>query len=233
MQVKLHRDGQAKFIEKPFAFILDQPQGSIIAGYTKTGLRGDPERDIPLSLSFTGKDFGVAYMEQVHGSNIKSIDKPGSYECDGLFTGRGGIALVVKTADCMPILMYSKKEGMIGAIHMEWRSAKEGILDNIGYDLSSFSCIAGVGMRKCCYEVGEEFRDYDGVGLFLEQRPGSYYFDPVAFIREKLTRRGLCGDNFFDIGICSVCSGQGFFSHRRDGTSGRTLSFIAKHRETL
>ena len=224
------RKGQASLIEKADSYIWDTgPQSAFLAGYTKSHLNGDVAPDMKKALFFTRRDFGVGWMNQDHGPDVKLIDKPGRYECDGLFSRREGLLLVVRTADCMPLILYSQDEGAAGVIHMGWRSAHKGILDNIGFDLSSFICVAGVGLRKCCYEVGEEFLKFDGMKYFVEKREGSYYFDSIGFARSRLSARGLDEDNFFDQGECSYCSARGFHSFRRTKARGRTLSFVMKY----
>ena len=216
-------------IEKEYVNILDIFHSKkIITGFTKPILEGDPSRDIDTALLFTGKRFAVAYMKQVHGAAIAIVDGPGVSICDGIFTSAEGLALVVKTADCMPLVFYSEKDGVIGVVHMGWRSAKEGILDNIPYDLDSFKVAVGVGMRTCCYEVGIEFSRYDTIKPHLVSRDGRHYFNPVSFAKSILVSNGLKERNFFDIGICSYCSEKGFFSHRKSATPNRTLTFIAQ-----
>ena len=184
--------------------------------------------DTPKALSSIETAFGISYMKQVHGADIKFIDKPGEYACDGIFTACDNMALVVKTADCMPILFHSEKEGLSGALHMGWRSAKDGILDNIAFDLSSFTVVAGVGMRRCCYRVGEEFLGHVRLKPFVNKKGDSYYFDPAGFLRHSLIRKGMKEENFIDHNTCSHCSEGGFFSHRKTATKNRTLSFVIK-----
>jgi hypothetical protein len=170
----------------------------------------------------------ISFMNQIHSGIVNRIDEPGVYEGDGLFTDREDNLLVVRTADCLPLIFESKKLNIIGVVHMGWRSAKEGVLENIPYELSSFRVCAGVGLRSCCFEVGEEFYSYGLKLSSLSRKEGKVYFDPLLFARAVLTHKGLKENNFLDIGICSFCSKEDFFSYRKDKTSSRTLSFIMK-----
>lgn len=219
-----------RYIEREHAYILDtKSRFPIIAGFTKPTITGKrPAYDIPKALLFTKKDIAVGYMNQLHGPQVRFIEKPGLYDCDGLFTKTGKIALAVKTADCMPLIFYSKEEDVIGVVHMGWRSAREGILDNIDFNLSSFWCVAGVGLRECCYMVGEEFSSYETLAPFLKRKTLSYYFDPIGFARKKMAEKGLKEQNFFDLKICPHCSGLAFPSNRKIKNPDRTLSFILK-----
>lgn len=221
-----------RLIEKEHAYFLEcKDTGAAVIGFSKPTLGGDPVLDMPMALAAGTEDIPVSYMKQVHGADIKTVDAPGQYVCDGIFTKREGLALVVKTADCMPILFYSRAEGVAGVVHMGWRSAKDGILDNIGRDLSTFTVIAGVGMRKCCYEVGEEFLSYPGFSEFIAKRGDSNYFDPISFLISRLSKYGMTKKNFIDHDACSYCSKGGFFSHRKTATKNRTLSFVMKNRK--
>ncbi len=204
---------------------LDAASG-VIGGFTKSGLPGEAAPDMRTALAPAGFDARVACMQQVHGSHVKIVSEPGIYAVsDGLFTAARNLAVVVRTADCLPLIFYSERLKMTGVVHMGWRSASAGILRKTGIDLSSFLCIAGVGMRACCYEVGEEFLDKQLLADFLSRKEGKLYLDPVAFARAQLVGEGMRENNFIDLGICSRCSDKGFHSHRRTGTAHRTLSF--------
>lgn len=201
---------------------------SVIAGFTSPALKGDVPSEMPQVLASLGKRSKLAYMKQVHGPDVKLIGQPGIYECDGLFTKESDLALVVRTADCLPLIFYSEKTRAVGVVHMGWRSAAAGILEYIPFDLSSFICAAGVGLRSCCYRVGDDFLENPRMKAFVTRRENNYYFDPIDFARRSLIRNGLSESNFFDAGDCSFCSGETFHSHRRTGTADRTLSFIVK-----
>ena len=199
---------------------------NITSGFTSPAFKGDVESDMPDVLSSVGRKAGLAHMKQVHGAEVKTISSPGLYVCDGIFTSSPDTALVVRTADCLPLVLYSDKENIAGVVHMGWRSAVTGILDNIGYDLSSFSCIAGIGLRPCCYRVGEEFLENERTKAFVVRRNKWCYFNAVEFARKNLMDKGLSDTRFFDAGVCSYCSDENFHSHRRTGSLDRTLSFI-------
>lgn len=219
-----------KLAERDYCYLYEDvfPDG-IIAGFTKPQLEGRlPDRDAPKALSFLGSVFDVSYMKQVHGSKVHTVNFGGMYVGDGLVTEEKRLVLAVKTADCMPVTLYSRDQGVLAAVHMGWRSAKEGILANVGEDLSSFTAVVGPALRKCCYEVGEEFLDFDNMSPFLGRKGEELYFDPVSFAKEELLKRGLKEGNFFDTRICSYCSFMELHSHRRTGRNSRTVSFIVK-----
>jgi copper oxidase (laccase) domain-containing protein len=217
-----------KLVEKEFCYIFDDFFGpSVIAGFTKDTLKGMVPRDIKKTLSFLEEEYKLAYLKQIHSSRINFIKKDGESEGDGLFSKDNNLVMIVRTADCLPLFFASQEEQIFGVMHMGWKPAQQGILENIGFNLASFKVAAGVGLRKCCYRVGEEFLEFSSFRPFLEKRQSGFYFDPIDFAREYLWRKGLPRENFFDTGICPLCS-SGFFSYRKDKTQNRTLSFIVK-----
>jgi len=198
----------------------------VVAGFTKATLKGNLSQDLKQALADLGKDFKFAHLKQIHSTRIHSVKQEGIYEGDGLFSTQQNFALVVRTADCLPLFFHSKKLATIGVIHMGWQGALGGILNNIEFNLSSFKVVIGVGLRKCCYALGKEFLKQQNILPFLERKQNSLYFDSVAFARAALAKNGIKEENIFDICICSFCSKQNFFSYRRDKTVNRTLSFI-------
>jgi YfiH family protein len=218
-----------RLVEKEHCYIIDDFfSPKIISGFTKNSLPGEPAEDIKEALSYLNGDFKIAYLKQIHSSKIHFIKNEGIYTGDGLFTKEDSLALTVRTADCLPIFFQSQSFGVIGIIHMGWRGAKEGILGNVPYQLSSFRIVLGVGLRKCCYEVGEEFLNYHNLADFIEKKENRLYFDSAGFAKEALKKKGLKEENFFDLGLCNLCSKENFFSHRRNKTSLRNISFILK-----
>jgi len=212
-----------------FYSIVDLFPANIIAGFTKPKLDGlDVKKDMQGVLSSLGINLDIAYMNQIHTDQVHVVDGPGVYEGDAIFGSKKNIALVVKTADCLPILFYDKNTENIGAIHLSWKSAKEGLMDNIPFDCSDALIFAGPGMRQCCFEMGD-FLKYSRLGLFVERGSDKkLYYDPIAFAKTEFAKKGLKGESFIDSNTCNVCDSRNFFSYRKDKTSKRILSFIIK-----
>ncbi len=217
-KIKLQETENCFFIKNIFPH-------KIVAGFTKTSLLGRLPSDFYKLISYIGKDVKFSYMNQKHSNQIAIIKKAGAYDSDGLFTEQKKHFLIVKTADCLP-LFFAKKNSWVGVIHLGWRSAKKGILTKISFNLADFKVVAGVGLRSCCYQVGEEFRECKDLSSYLKVTPKGIFFNPVKFAKEQLVLKGLDKDNFFDLGLCSHCLQGSFFSYRRDKATQRNLSFI-------
>ena len=200
----------------------------VLAGFTKNNIPGNLPQDI-VKISSFNKSVRLAYLNQTHSDRVNVIKSPGVYDGDALFTDLDNCVLAIKTADCLPLFFLSTQLGVIGILHMGWRPAEKGILENIPYDLSSFIVISGVGLRFCCYQVGKEFLDYVRLLKYVKDYNNKFYFDPVEFAKDELLKLGLKEKNFFDLDICSLCNFSDFFSYRRNKTSLRTISFIVKN----
>lgn len=105
-------------------------------------------------------------MQQVHGNNVVVVDRNYSDltpNCDGLITSDPEVALVVQTADCMPISIVESGNKTIGLIHVGWRGLKNGIIKNAVNLMKSKKLkisrsrhfVVKIGPHICqkCYEV--------------------------------------------------------------------------------
>jgi len=218
-----------RLLEQKYCFLVsDIFFSDTLIGFTRPSLRGRLPEDLYQALSFLGIQPQLSYMHQLHSALVQIVDKPGIYEADSLFCSQSNHVLAVKTADCLPLLFYSPAKAIIGIVHMGWRSAQAGILEHIGFDLSSFAVIAGIGLRQCCYEVGEEFLEYQRLKPFLKRKTQKLFFDPIGFAKVTLMSHGLPEDNFFDLGLCNFCMERKFFSYRKSHTENRTISFVLR-----
>jgi len=176
-----------------------------------------------------GADPETATMAwQIHGSRVfeadgRGIVTPGTdfEQGDGLWTERPGGALGLLTADCFPVVL-ARREGAprLVVLHVGWRGLVEGILENGVAAVAGPALAAiGPGIGPCCYEVGEEvaapFRRAFGLGLVREGK-----LDLWSAAERSLRAAGCVRVDRVD--LCTACTPERFFSHRRDeGLTGR------------
>ena len=193
----------------------------------------------------------VVIPNQVHGKNVVVITKErGSddsaphglvlSEVDGLTTKEKGLLLMIKVADCIPVLLYDPASPAISLIHAGWRGTANGIIaQGVGAMKSSFGTKAktikagiGPGIGGCCYEVKEDVRK-----AFLKQKLDNSVWkigeDKKIFLDLKkaiflaLIKCGLNKDNIEVASECTFCNPELFFSHRRDkGQTGRMAAVM-------
>ena len=180
----------------------------------------------------------LARLQQVHGGKVVKIDAKTALSdeisgADGAVTDVKEIALSVRTADCLPILLYDPENNAIGIAHAGWKSTKEKIAKNIieamkrNYKSAPSRILTGLGpaLRQCCYEVNSEFLMHfpDSVVKMAHK----HYFDLVGENAEQLIAAGISAKNIFDCGICTACRNNEFFSFRKEkDKAGRMLSVI-------
>ena len=163
---------------------------------------------------------------QVHGNAVRrAVDAPSArrpvQEEDGQATGLEDAPALVLTADCLPVALVAA--GAVAALHGGWRGLAAGILEEGVTALRDSGAtgpiVAALGpsARACCYEVGE-----DVLARFQEPgaRSGKRNLDLAAIARARLHGSGV--EEIHDVGLCTICSPELFFSHRRDaGRTGR------------
>lgn len=180
----------------------------------------------------------VFTVRQVHGNRVlaisaRNIPQSGPWpEADGLVTKTPGIALTIRTADCLPVFIFDPKQKCIGLVHAGWRGASQHIVknclkamqDNWGCHAADLLVAFGPAIRSCCYEVGEEFLD-----IFpheVTKKKGVFHLDLPLVNKKQLLESGVAGSKIFDSLKCTVCNDR-FFSYRREGQSaGRHLSLL-------
>jgi polyphenol oxidase len=186
----------------------------------------------------------VARLIQVHGKLVRHIDHGHDgkrRDGDGMVTVTPGIALGIFTADCVPILMVDVERRIAGALHAGWRGtlasiAGEGVraMVALGARPTAIRAALGPSIGLCCFEVdaslAEEFagqvpgaRNHMRVG-----QPGKAYLDLRAIIHDQLEREGLEPHSIANIGPCTRCANDLYFSRRGTGgaASGLQMSFI-------
>lgn len=164
----------------------------------------------------------VVQGRQVHGSRVEQrAPADGALsDADGQATAERDLALLVLTADCLPVAVIGERA--VAMLHAGWRGLADGILEEgvealreLGDDGELHAAI-GPGAGGCCYEVGPEVHAALGHSAEAPAR-----IDLKAIARERLTAAGV--SEVHDVGICTICSDPSlFFSHRRDrGMTGR------------
>jgi YfiH family protein len=174
-----------------------------------------PEGDF---LTFNQQvDLPFYRVQQVHGTKIIHFDEE-TRSADGLIALKE--TLGIYTADCLPVLLIGKTGHAL--IHAGWRGLKEGILQQKKLlSLKAYHAFIGPHIKKCCYQVGEEFLE-KFPPEFFERKAKKLYFslEEVAFYHLKhfLKIRTI------ELGtLCTHCQSE-LHSYRRNQTSKRNLN---------
>jgi YfiH family protein len=185
--------------------------------------------------------FQVATLEQIHSNNVFIVKSPGIQgKGDAMITNVPGIVLAVKTADCVPVLVYDEHKRIAGAIHSGWRGIYNGVVERffeicakeLGSSPGEIKTAIGPCIELKCYEVKD-----DVVKLFQEKF--SWWNKVIVFHNKKrflnlrlavqiqLIESGIDIKNIEHIDLCTYCRHDLFYSFRRDGNkTGRMFSYI-------
>jgi YfiH family protein len=181
---------------------------------------------------------GATMAWQRHGANVARADArgivmPGTVydHCDGLWSDEPGCAMLLLTADCMPIALARANGGVpaVAIMHAGWRGLLAGIVGNGVRALASRHLAAAIGpsIGPCCYEVGEEvaapFREAFGDDVVRD-----WHLDLWTSAERALRAAGV--DRVDRADLCTSCHADRFFSHRRDhGRTGRqgVIAYVA------
>jgi len=182
-------------------------------------------------------------VEQVHQARILVPgDDPqgtGGAGCDGLATAERGLALAVRTADCVPLLLADREGRAAAALHAGWRGTLEGIAaagvrlleSRFGVPPGCVLAALGPAIGACCFEVGvdvaQRFAGRFGQGVVLRDRGPRPHVDLLEANRRVLQEQGVSPEAIEALHRCTVCRDDLFPSFRREGESaGRLWSFV-------
>lgn len=182
-----------------------------------------------------GIDGEPVWLEQVHGTTVV-VARPGAAppRADGAVTREPGTVCAVLTADCLPVLLASRRGVEVAAVHAGWRGLAGGVLAAglaaMHTPPGELSAWIGPAIAEPAFEVGGEVReqflarDAANAPFFRANARGRWQADLAGIARRELESAGV---RVFAAGACSFADADRFFSYRRDGECGRMASFIS------
>lgn len=199
---------------------------NVVAGTTT---RHGGEADLPATPQ---------YLTQVHGKQVvqlgSSVLTGAEPEADAVFGNRPGDLCVVRTADCLPILLCAADGSEIAAVHAGWRGLAAGVIDATLHCLTTKppKLLAWIGpaITQSAFEVGGEVRDafaaegFDTEDRFTANPNGRWQADLFGLAADRLQKLGVSG--IYGERVCTFENPDRFYSYRRDCQTGRLLSFV-------
>lgn len=178
----------------------------------------------------------VTWMTQTHSTICHTIHEQiyfQALEGDGLVTQTRAHALMMMTADCLPVVLGNATATEVANLHAGWRGLAGGMIENTISTMNTAPTWAwlGAAISQPCFEVGEEVKQ-----IFCEKYPelshafmasknlGKYQADLYAIARYILKKQGvetvLGGDK------CSYLEVNKYYSYRRNAQTGRMATFV-------
>ncbi|WP_431512311.1 peptidoglycan editing factor PgeF [Variovorax sp. DAIF25] len=187
------------------------------------------------------------FLQQVHGTGLVSLDAPDVADgtaADACTATVPGTACTIMVADCLPVLFCDSAGHRVAAAHAGWRGLAGGVLEQAfrafqddGQAGSEVIAWLGPCIGPSAFEVGAEVKAAfeahvpEAAGCFRPgAAPGKWLADLPALARQRLRALGIDRVHGNDGGDawCTVRNASGFFSHRRDGVSGRFAALVWK-----
>ncbi len=178
------------------------------------------------------------WLKQVHGIRVVRAgarnDAGGAPEADAAIGQADGDSCAIMTADCLPILLCSTDGDEIAAVHAGWRGLAGGVVAATVLEMhtapSSVIAWLGPAISQDTFEVGDDVRDAftaldaESADCFRANDRGRWQADLYGLARMRLAATGVTAAYGGD--YCTAADPQRFFSHRRDGSCGRMVTFI-------
>jgi len=170
----------------------------------------------------------VAFNSQVHGTSVRRIKSSADLaengkEADGLVTSLKQVPLLIFTADCVPIVFYDKKQGVIALAHAEI------MVKEYNCQLGDIKTIIGPSISKEKYEVSEDLIEKFAslkVDNYYEKIGDSYYLDLWTINKGLLEQAGILKENIEVTSICTVKENNKFFSYRLDNQTAKRIGTL-------
>lgn len=211
------------------------------------GLRcGDDPANALANRQRLRESFGLpnepVWLNQVHGKTVLRISQNPQAgtpepEADAAVTDRDCVVLAILTADCLPVLFCDDQSLEVGAAHAGWRGLAAGILEatvaTMQCEPDHIMAWLGPAAGPASYEIGEDVRsafvdaDPRAAKAFTATRPGHWLVDLPMLARRRLKAAGV--REVFGGSEDTIADAGRFFSHRRDGRTGRmaTLAWLS------
>ncbi len=162
---------------------------------------------------------------------------------DSIITDQGSITIMIRVADCVPVILYDPASKVIALVHAGWKGTLSEItIKTIHQMKKQFGCSpadikAGIGpaIGKCCFSVSNEVAEkftgqLERSEYFVNQNNSSSYVDLKKANMVQMLIAGLNEKYIETSEICTSCSSDVFFSHRREkGRTGRLALLAGLH----
>ena len=195
----------------------------------------------------------IVQMHQVHDVKVAVVDRGDLTKdelegYDAMITDLPGVAIGVRSADCIPVLLYDPVKKAAAVVHSGWRGTVAKILYNVINKMSSTygtipsDVLAVIGPAICadCFQVGEEvalnFKEagFEINSLWSFRGPktgkgmeGGHHIDLKEACRQTLVESGLKNENIQITDLCTYEDNHLLYSARKEGIEcGRNITYI-------
>lgn len=178
----------------------------------------------------------LTWMTQTHSTLCHTVNDEVFFDAlvgDGLVTQTRGHALMMMTADCLPVVLGNRDGTEIANLHAGWRGLAGGIIENTIDSMKSGATWAwlGAAISQPCFEVGVEVKHafcsrYPALDVAFEQteQEDKFLADLYHIARYILTEQGV--EHILGGDQCSYRQHDQYYSYRRHAKTGRMATFV-------
>lgn len=175
------------------------------------------------------------WLEQVHGNCVLDLDsRILGGPADAAATRQPGKVCAILTADCLPVLLAAEAGDRVAAAHAGWRGLAAGVIEAAVTALAlppgELLAWLGPAIGPRHFEIGAEVRDAllgadsAAAEAIRPNSRGRFMADLPALARSRLVRLGV--RRIYGGAECTYAASDRYFSHRRDGRTGRQATLI-------
>lgn len=177
--------------------------------------------------------------KQIHSDIIHVVDDNylNNSIGDALITDIPNKPLIIKIADCIPILLYDKVNKVISVVHSGWKGTLENItiktvnmmIDKFNSKVNNINAYIYPSIRKCHFEVEDDvyslFKEkINNIDKYTTKKDIKYYIDLQSIIKDNLKEIGIT--NIIDTNICTYCHHDTYHSYRYNHTDKRNILLV-------
>ncbi len=232
-----------------------------LGSHVKDDLSAVQENRRRVQQAFDCEDGELIVPNQVHGNVVLDVGNPAALGhlflreeadavreraaqgADGLVVNARGVAALLCYADCVPVIIVSPT-GRFAVVHAGWRgvdnliSAKtvrmmaQADADALGAEAAAiYNVYIGPHIGPECFETGADVYQRFVRQFGEECAYDATHIDLAEGLRIQLRKTGVTPERVCDLGKCTVCGNDEFFSYRgQGGTCGRHGAFAVKAR---
>lgn len=178
-------------------------------------------------------------LTQIHSNIINIVDNNYINETkgDALITNKKNTPLVVKTADCIPILLYDEKNSVIAVVHSGWKGTMNNIaIDTLNTMIEKYNskkedikAYLYPSIRKCHFEVEidvyKQFKEkIKNIDKYTTKKGIKYYIDLQQIVIDNLKKQKI--KEIYDSKICTYCNHGKYYSYRYNNTDKRNYLLV-------
>ena len=211
---------------------------------------GDDPASVQENYRLLGADLGIlpeqmVLSRQTHTDTIRPVTDADAgkgltkesdiTDTDGLITDRPSLALVIFTADCVPVLLLDPARRVIAAVHAGWRGTVKGIAGKAArmmqaqYGCAPADILAAIGpsIGPCCFEVGADTAGQFPPAYVQPKKDGKYLVDLWRMNADQLAAAGVCDAHIAVARQCTICRADRYYSYRvQKEQTGRQAAVI-------